>query len=77
MSGLAEEVRAVLEEAEQLLAELPPLDPDHEHIRRIVLEMNATLHRLVGAGDSSRESLLSTATTIASARVVIERARVR
>ena len=69
MEQLVGEVLGVWREAERLLDELPPLDPDHETVRLAVHSLQST-YQAVTTGDATR-----TPSVVAGSRDTIRDAR--
>jgi hypothetical protein len=77
MSKLVEEVLGAWREAERLLEELPPIDPDHETVRLSVLELRDVYQRLTDARAGSATALQASREVLDSAGEVLRRARAR
>lgn len=77
MSRQVEELLRVWREGERLLAELPPLDPDHERVRHVVAVMSHLYQDLTAEGGNTPDAIHSSTDTIVAARLTLARARAR
>jgi hypothetical protein len=66
--SLVEETLTVWREAERLLKSMPPLEPDHESVRKLVIELRDMYAALSRGRHESAE-------TVARSRELIDRAR--
>jgi hypothetical protein len=64
-------------DGEQLLRELPRIDPDHESVRRIVIDLRETYSLLSDASAVSRDVLVKCERTIERAHTTIAAVRAR
>jgi len=74
---LTVEALAGLHEGERLLDELPPLHPDHETVRLVMIDLLRLYESMTVRRDETRMVLTSNAATIASARAVLDQVRAR
>ena len=74
---LTVEALAGLHEGERLLDELPPLHPDHETVRLVMIELLRLYEAMTVRRDETRVVLATNAATIASARDVLDQVRAR
>jgi D-glycero-D-manno-heptose 1,7-bisphosphate phosphatase len=68
---MGNETRQALREAEELLEKLPPLSPDHETVRTVVVQLRQTLREAHGSTESSRRALTASRNTIEQARKLV------
>lgn len=77
MSRLVEEVLNTWRDAERLLGELAPVDPDHETIELSVVALRDVYSRLTADRELSDEALAASQETLAVSRRVLEATRLR
>jgi hypothetical protein len=69
------ESQEILDEARELLDNLPPLSPDHESVRLAVVELRHATQSLTLQGDASKKVMAQSRETIDKARNVVQRVR--
>ena len=77
MSSPVAEVLEAWRAAERLLDELPPLDPDHETIRREIVRLRRLYQRLSATQHRSAATMRSSARMIERAQALIATTRDR
>jgi hypothetical protein len=74
---LTVEALAGLHEGERLLDELPPLHPDHETVRLVMIDLLRLYEAMTVRREETHLVLATNAATIASARAVLDEVRAR
>jgi hypothetical protein len=74
---LIEKALAEWRDGERLLRDLPRVDPDHETVRRIVIDLRETYRRLSQASAESREVIAECELTVQGAHEKIAHVRSR
>ena len=77
MAKAVEEVLAAWREAERVLDTLPPLSPDHESVRRAVVDLQQTYQAITGNAAASAEIIARTHQTLDDAHRVLARVNLR
>jgi hypothetical protein len=72
-----EDALGALRDAEQLLDALPPVSPDHETVRLLVVTLRSTYEAIAARRSESDAALVSARETIANARQTLEEIRGR
>ena len=62
-------------DAERLLLELPPVDPDHETVQLLVVELRATYEVLTSRSEITATSIAASQASVADARRLVARIR--
>jgi D-glycero-D-manno-heptose 1,7-bisphosphate phosphatase len=68
---LQDETRVALREAEELLDALPPLSPDHETVRMIVVQLRQSLRNARDYSDMTRRALTESRNTLENSRKLV------
>ena len=62
-------------DAERLLLELPPIDPDHETVQLLVVGLRATYEELTSRSEMTAATIAASQASVADARRLVARIR--
>jgi hypothetical protein len=77
MPTAIEEVLSAWREAERLLESLPPLDPDHETVRLMVVRLQETYRTLTLIGADTAMAISASVHTVGDTRTLLREIRAR
>ncbi|MEA2675962.1 MAG: hypothetical protein QOJ81_103 [Chloroflexota bacterium] len=75
MQSLIADTLRAWREAERVLTSLPPVDPNHEIIRGLVIELRSMYAKLAQSADVPAEAIADWQTQLESATTVLTRVR--